>query len=84
MPQRIFLYTTPRRAHPLLHMDPYFASPDDLINRTIRARRTQLLIAAIPQTRTALLDAEFRHVHGIGHMVIGKSKDQPDLWSVAE
>ena len=39
----------------------------------------QLIIAALPQTRDALFDIDWCPVRGTGHIVIGKSKDQPGL-----
>lgn len=42
-----------------------------------------LLIAAVPQTRDALFEAEWHYAHGIGHMVIGTSKHRTGVRGVA-
>ena len=68
---------------PPLGFDSTFAAVDDSMvwgaTTHFPVYSAQLLIAALPQTRTALLEAEFHYVHGIGHMIIGKSKDRPGV-----
>ena len=44
-----------------------------------RRYNAHLLIAAVPQTRDALFDIEWHHVHGIGHLLIGVSKRKPGV-----